>query len=105
MANNVAFLLGWFMASWRPMLWSLPMAAAGVLCIANAARCRRLQCHFTGPLFLLAALLTFLHATNVLSFSWNLFGIAVVAGTAFAYGLELVLNKYAPQPTRTMENQ
>ena len=39
----------------RPLLWFTAFLVAGAACLANAARCGRRHCYFTGPLFLLAA--------------------------------------------------
>ncbi len=94
LANYVALAAGWFLPTVRPLLWSVGLAAAGVLCILNAARCGRLHCHITGPLFLLGSLLTVLNASGVITVSWNLLGIAIVAGVAVAYAPELIVGRY-----------
>lgn len=39
----------------RPLLWFTAFLVAGAACLANAARCGRRHCYFTGLLFLLAA--------------------------------------------------
>ncbi len=41
--------------SGRPWLWIPAFLVMGVACLVNAARCGRLHCYLTGPLFLLAA--------------------------------------------------
>jgi len=38
----------------------------GLACIANARRCGRVHCYFTGPLFLLSAVLSAVHGWNVI---------------------------------------
>lgn len=94
-ANKVAFVVGWFVAAWRPVFWSVPMAAAGVLCVANATRCGRLHCYFTGPVFLAGAALTVLRTLGLISLSWNLLGSFIVAAFALAWIPELLFGKYA----------
>lgn len=94
LANYVALAAGWFLPTARPFLWSVGLAAAGVLCMVNAARCGRLHCHITGPLFLLGSLLTVLNASGVITVSWTLLGIAILAGVAIAYAPELIVGKY-----------
>src|SRR5438046_815791 len=42
-------------------IWPLAFAWMGTACLWNAARCRRVHCYFTGPLFLVAAALSALH--------------------------------------------
>lgn len=72
-ATPGAFTLGWglpgiglvaalFLGSpAKAILWPAALAWMGIACLANAARCRRMHCYFTGPFFLLMALLSFLH--------------------------------------------
>ena len=94
-ANKVAFVVGWFVAAWRPVFWSVPMAAAGVLCVANATRCGRRHCYFTGPVFLAGAVLTVLRTLGLIPLSWNLLGSLIVAAFALAWIPELLFGKYA----------
>ena len=46
----------------RVWLWIPAFVVMGVGCLVNAARCRRIHCYFTGPLFLLAAVFVALSA-------------------------------------------
>jgi hypothetical protein len=85
---------GWFLPAARPFLWSIGLAAAGVLCVTNAARCRRLHCHITGPLFLVGSVLTVLNGLGVIAISWGLLGVGIVAGVLLAYAPELIYGKY-----------
>ena len=39
----------------RLWVWTPALLTAAAACVVNAARCDRLHCYFTGPLFLLAA--------------------------------------------------
>ncbi len=51
--------LGWLIvpAPAGDVVAAVGFAAAGALCVANAVHCRRVHCAFTGPLYLIAALL------------------------------------------------
>lgn len=92
---GVAFSIGIAWSSARPLLWAPALAIAGAACVANAARCRRLHCFITGPLFLVGALATVLDATSVVAFDWRWLMAAVVVGTIMAYGFEHVRGTYA----------
>ena len=54
----VLLSLGLFWSEVRVWLWAPALVVAGVACLANAFRCGRLHCYFTGPLFLLGAAAT-----------------------------------------------
>jgi hypothetical protein len=69
--------------------------------VVNAARCGRLHCHITGPLFLLGSALTILNAVGIVAISWNLLGIAILAGVALAYAPELIVGKYVRRAHRS----
>mgnify|MGYP001576176147 CR=1 FL=1 len=55
----------------RAWLWIPAFAVAGAACLANAARCGRLHCFLTGPLFLLGALATLLDGLGVVAIDWR----------------------------------
>ena len=71
--------LGFWYESLRPIAWTAAFGASGVLCTVNALRSRRFHCAFTGPLFLIGALLTLARAIGWITISWNLIGWGVVA--------------------------
>ena len=50
--------------------WSVGFGFMGVVCIANATRCGRVHCWFTGPWFLLTATVTVLRYLNVTTIPW-----------------------------------
>jgi len=88
------FALG---AAWdaaRPWLWVPALAVAGSACVLNARRCGRLHCYLTGPLFLLAAAATVLDGLGVVALGRQPILLALVVGTALAYGLECARGKY-----------
>ena len=83
------------------LLAAAGFAVAGGLCVANAARCRRVHCTVTGPLYLVAALLFVARAGGTaIPSGWIVAGAA--AGTALAFTPELLGKQYfeAPPPPR-----
>jgi hypothetical protein len=79
----------------RAALWIPSLVVMGAACVVNAARCRRLHCHLTGPLFLLGALATALDALGVVAIDARWVLAALVVGTVAAFGLERVRGAYA----------
>ena len=60
----------------------------GGACIANAARCQRTHCRFTGPFLILMAALVAAYAAGILSlgpFGWDILAGAVFIGSAFLW--------------------
>ena len=51
--------------------WAAGFAVMGIACLVNARRCGRVHCWFTGPWFLLAAVLTVLRYLEVIKTSWS----------------------------------
>ena len=82
---SLVLVLGWFWSEARIWLWTPALLAAGVFCAVNAARCGRLHCYVTGPLYLLLAAVTLLRGLEVLSLRWSWILFAVVAGTVLAH--------------------
>lgn len=82
-------LVGVFTPAVRPWLWIPALLVMGGACLENAARCRRLHCRITGPLFLAGAAAT---ALDVLD--WRLILAGLVLGTALAFGWEWVHGPY-----------
>ena len=75
---------GFLGANWQTntVVWPLAFLVMGVACLANALRCGRVHCWFTGPFFLLLAAASLLHGLRLLplgSDGWQwlakLFGI------------------------------
>jgi hypothetical protein len=55
----------------------------GVTCIANATRCGRTHCYFTGPFFLIMAVGVVLHGSGILwlgANGWIWLGTTIVVG-------------------------
>ena len=82
----------------RTVLWVLGFAVAGASCLANAIRCGRLHCYFTGPLFLLLSAASLLYGLGLLPLGvhgWNWIGGVALGGTIlFMCVLEQVFGKY-----------
>lgn len=69
----------------RTAVWIATLAWMGIACLANARRCGRVHCLFTGPFFLAMALATALNAADVLALGahgWRWIGALTVLGTA-----------------------
>lgn len=57
-APQVAFLVGFLLpVNWRAVVWPAALLVIGTACVANARRCGRVHCYFSGPFFLAAAVL------------------------------------------------
>ena len=108
--NSRGFALAWglptaaligaaFVASpARTIVWALALVWMGGACLANAARCGRMHCYFTGPFFLLMAVATLLHGFQVVWLGpngWIWLGVALLVGYgALWYVPERLWGKY-----------
>jgi hypothetical protein len=98
------FVAGTFLGSLsRTLLWTPALLVAGAACLVNAARCQRLHCYLTGPLFLTAAVVTVLRGLDVVNLPWTWIGIAVPGGTALAHVPEWIVGKY--RGTQSLSNE
>jgi len=70
----------------------------GLGCLVNAARCGRLHCYVTGPLYLAAALYVALSAFGLVVLHPNLFLIVVLGLSCLAQCAEIPLGKYRKRP-------
>jgi len=82
-------------------MWVAALAVAGVGCVANASRCGRVHCYFTGPFFLLAAGVTLTYGLGVLPLGangWLWIGLGLAAGSGMlGYLPEQIWSKYRPR--------
>ena len=78
----------------RVWLWIPAFAVMGVGCLVNAARCRRIHCYFTGPLFLLAAVFVALSALGVVRLHPDFFLLIVLGASCVAICAEIPLGRY-----------
>lgn len=72
----------------RGIVWSAMLIWMGGACLANARRCGRTHCRFTGPCFLLMAALVVADATGWLQlgpYGWAILGGATVIGNALIW--------------------
>jgi len=69
-------------------MWTGALLWKSVACLANAARCGRTHCYFTGPFFLLMAVGTVLHSLQILDLGtngWSWLGLMIVGGTGILW--------------------
>ena len=67
----------------------------GTACLANAMHCRRVHCWFTGPWFLLAAVVALLRYTGVVAIPWPTIINAGLGGSLLLWFVsEKVWGKY-----------
>jgi hypothetical protein len=84
-------------SSWsrgRVWLWVPAFVVMGVGCLANAARCGRIHCYVTGPLFLFAAVFVVLSGLGVVSLHPGLFLLIVLGACCLAQCAEIPLGRY-----------
>ncbi len=85
----------------RAVVWIAMLAWMGLACVANARRCGRTHCRFTGPFFLGMAGLVLAYAAGVLplgSRAWLILGVLTVAGNAVIWwGSERWFGTYMPR--------
>jgi hypothetical protein len=101
----VALVAGIFVSpDWRTIVWTVALAVAGAGCVANASRCGRVHCYFTGPVFLLAAAVTLTYGLGVLPLGadgWFWIGLVLAAGSLIlGYLPEQIWSKYATHKFR-----
>jgi hypothetical protein len=84
--------------AWRTVIWTVALTIMGVGCLANAVRCGRVHCYFTGPFFLAMAAIALLYGLGVLSIGhhgWGIIGLAVLIGAVLLCWLpEAALGRY-----------
>ena len=82
----------------QALVWAPSLVIYGVGCIANALRCRRVHCYFTGPFFLLMAVVSLLHGTGVVSLGeggWTWIELVTLTGAITLVTLpELAWGRY-----------
>ncbi|MGH9605776.1 MAG: hypothetical protein ACRD3N_08750 [Terracidiphilus sp.] len=90
---GVALIVG---ADWRHglLLWIPAFLAMGVACLVNAARCGRVHCYVTGPLFLLAAVYASLSVAHLVPMPAVIFLLSIVAVLVLAKLAEFPLGRY-----------
>ncbi|MCE2509714.1 MAG: hypothetical protein J4G10_01855 [Alphaproteobacteria bacterium] len=83
----------------RTIVGTAALLWMGMACLANAARCGRTHCYFTGPFFLVLAAAVALHGFGILWLGpngWIWLGTAIVVGSVILWWLpERVFGKFA----------
>jgi hypothetical protein len=83
----------------RSVVWTASLVWMGAACLANAGRCRRTHCRYTGPFFLGMAALVVSYAAGVLPlgrYGWAILGVAAAVGNALLWwGSERLLGRFA----------
>ncbi len=67
----------------KPLIWAAALVWMGAACLGNAIRCGRMHCYFTGPFFLVMAVVALLHGFEIVSLGedgWRWLGIVIGAG-------------------------
>ncbi len=75
----------WAAPGLRAVVWAAALVWMGTACLVNAKRCGRVHCQFTGPYFLVMAVVVALHGLGIVALGprgWTWIGIAIVVGTA-----------------------
>ncbi|HEX4785762.1 MAG TPA: hypothetical protein VH350_15585 [Candidatus Sulfotelmatobacter sp.] len=91
----IAIIAGLSWGSARVWLWVPGFLIMGIACVVNAARCGRLHCYFTGPIYLLAAVYAALAGFNLVPMRPDIFLIVVFGLTCLACCAEIPFGRYA----------
>lgn len=96
---HIAFFIGIFTSPMlRTILWSSALFVAGTACLTNAYSCGRIHCYFTGPFYLLMAVLSLCYGTGVAQlgqFGWVwIGGIVCIVGPILTRVPERIYGKY-----------
>ena len=98
------FVAGFAASPAMTVIWIGALISMGVACLANASRCGRVHCIFTGPFFLLMALVTGLHGFQIVPLGdhgWVWLGMTITAGGIALWWLpERVWGKFAARRAR-----
>jgi hypothetical protein len=75
----------WTSSDTRTIAWGAALIWMGSACLLNSRRCGRVHCRYTGPFFLVMALVVGLHGSGAVTLGpggWIWIGSVVVLGTA-----------------------
>jgi len=86
--------------AWKTVLWTTSLAFMGAVCLLNAFRCGRIHCLFTGPFFILGAVVSLGYGLGLLPLGpsgWKWIGaVTIVGAIMLTCAPELVLGRYRP---------
>ena len=97
-------------SSWLPeralvVVWPPVLTFLGIACLLNARRCGRIHCYFTGPFFLILAVLALLYGIGVLPLGprgWSTLSLVLVVGAvALTCVPEWILGRYRASSSGT----
>jgi hypothetical protein len=74
----------------KTMIWTGALLLMGGACLANAHRCGRTHCYFTGPFFLIMAVVVLLHGSAAVWLGpagWQWLGLTIAVGAAALWWL------------------
>jgi hypothetical protein len=96
---SLAFALGFFVSSgFKTVLWTLSLGYMGTICVLNASRCDRIHCYFTGPFFILSAVISLGYGVGLLAFGpsgWKwICDITIIGAILLICIPELILGRY-----------
>ncbi|MGH9351289.1 MAG: hypothetical protein ACRD2G_03880 [Terriglobia bacterium] len=94
---TAALLVGLTLPSARVWLWIPSFLVMGIACLANAARCGRWHCYFTGPVFLLAAAYVAVATLRIVPMFPSVLLVVVLLLVMVAYVAEIPLGKFRSQ--------
>ena len=100
---HIVFFIGIFTnPTLRTILWPSALSIAGVGCLVNAFRCGRVHCYFTGPFYLLMAILSLLYGIGIFQFGQHgwiwIGGAVVIVGPILTRLPERIFGKYKAEP-------
>ena len=88
----------WIAPPAKTLIWTAALVWMGAACLGNARRCGRTHCFYTGPFFLVMAVVTLLHGFQIVPLGadgWNWIGTAIGVGGGGLWCLtEHILGKY-----------
>ena len=82
----------------RTAIWTAALGTMGAGCVANALRCGRVHCYFTGPFFLIMAIVALLYGLGIVPlgrFGWNTLAAIALVGVLIFYSVpEVFIGRY-----------
>lgn len=96
---QITFVAGFFVApTLRTLMWPASLGTVGAACLANATRCGRVHCYFTGPFYVAMAAVSLAYGLDRLplgAHGWEIIAVVVlVGGLILSYVPERILGQY-----------
>ncbi|MGB6985938.1 MAG: hypothetical protein WBD74_08225 [Candidatus Aquilonibacter sp.] len=83
---------------WKTGIWVGALAVMGAGCVVNGLRCGRMHCYFTGPFFLIMAVVALAYGLSPAAANpggWNAIAAVVLGGAIILYAVpERIFGKY-----------